>query len=97
MDRPRVLTGRPLESEIGFSRAIRVGNRIEVSGTAPTQGGVAGRDLREHRLPVGDRPAGYWGGTGGIRSVPGLRSGWRHSDSATGDVRCFHGCQPWPL
>ena len=36
MDRPRVVTGRPLETEFGFSRAIRVGNRIEVSGTAPT-------------------------------------------------------------
>jgi len=35
-DRPKVLTGRPLETEIGFSRAIRVGTRIEVSGTAPT-------------------------------------------------------------
>lgn len=37
MDRPRVMTGRPLEDEIGFCRAIRVGNRIEVSGTAPTE------------------------------------------------------------
>jgi enamine deaminase RidA (YjgF/YER057c/UK114 family) len=36
MDRPKVLTGRPLEARIGFSRAIRVGNRISVSGTAPT-------------------------------------------------------------
>ncbi|MEZ4524164.1 MAG: RidA family protein [Thermomicrobiales bacterium] len=46
MDRPRILTGRPLETEIGFSRAIRVGNRIEVSGTAPTQpdGSPAGGD-----------------------------------------------------
>lgn len=44
MDRPRILTGRPLESEIGFSRAIRVANRIEVSGTAPTlpDGSLAG-------------------------------------------------------
>ncbi len=46
MDRPRVLTGRPLENEIGFFRAIRVGNRIEVSGTAPTlpDGTPAGGD-----------------------------------------------------
>ncbi len=46
MDRPRVMTGRPLESDIGFSRAIRVGNRIEVSGTAPTlaDGSPAGGD-----------------------------------------------------
>ena len=46
MDRPRVLTGRPLETQFGFSRAIRVGNRIEVSGTAPTllDGSLAGGD-----------------------------------------------------
>ncbi len=29
-------TGRPLEAQIGFSRAVRIGNVIEVSGTAPT-------------------------------------------------------------
>ena len=46
MSRERVLTGRPLETTIGFSRAIRVGNRIEVSGTAPTNadGSTAGGD-----------------------------------------------------
>ncbi len=46
MDRKKVLTGRPLESLIGFSRAIRIGDRIEVSGTAPTlpDGSLAGGD-----------------------------------------------------
>lgn len=46
MARQRVLTGRPLETEIGFCRAIRLGNRIEVSGTAPTNpdGTPAGGD-----------------------------------------------------
>jgi enamine deaminase RidA (YjgF/YER057c/UK114 family) len=29
-------TGRPMEARIGFSRAVRWGNVIEVSGTAPT-------------------------------------------------------------
>src|SRR5579883_519650 len=29
-------TGRPLEAQIGFSRAVRIGDMIEVSGTAPT-------------------------------------------------------------
>ena len=29
-------TGRPLEAQIGFSRAVRHGDVIEVSGTAPT-------------------------------------------------------------
>ena len=46
MDRPRVQTGRPLETQYGFSRAIRIGDRIEVSGTAPTHsdGSLAGGD-----------------------------------------------------
>jgi len=34
-DRRRVPSGSPFESTIGFSRAIRVGNRVLVSGTAP--------------------------------------------------------------
>jgi enamine deaminase RidA (YjgF/YER057c/UK114 family) len=33
--RSRVSFGSPLETSIGFSRAIRVGNRVIVSGTAP--------------------------------------------------------------
>jgi enamine deaminase RidA (YjgF/YER057c/UK114 family) len=34
-DRQRVSSGSPYESTIGFSRALRVGNRVLVSGTAP--------------------------------------------------------------
>ena len=34
-DRRRVSSGSPYERSIGFSRAIRVGNRVLVSGTAP--------------------------------------------------------------
>lgn len=46
MTRERVLTGRPLETTLGFCRAIRVGNRIDVTGTAPTNpdGSTAGGD-----------------------------------------------------
>ena len=33
--RKKVLYGQPLEKEIGFSRATRVGNFISISGTAP--------------------------------------------------------------
>jgi len=34
-DRERVSSGSPYEPKIGFSRAVRVGDRILVSGTAP--------------------------------------------------------------
>jgi enamine deaminase RidA (YjgF/YER057c/UK114 family) len=41
--RKRVTSGSPFESKIGFSRAVRVGNILAVSGTAPIapDGGVA--------------------------------------------------------
>jgi enamine deaminase RidA (YjgF/YER057c/UK114 family) len=34
-ERQRVSSGSPFEATIGFSRAIRVGNAVYVSGTAP--------------------------------------------------------------
>ncbi|WP_217922934.1 RidA family protein [Miltoncostaea oceani] len=48
MSRPgrlRVASGSPFEESIGFSRAVRVGDRVLVSGTAPV-------------LPDGGCPAG---------------------------------------
>ena len=35
--RGRVSSGSPFEATIGFSRAVRVGDRVMVSGTAPIQ------------------------------------------------------------
>lgn len=34
-ERQRVASGSPFEATIGFSRAVRVGDRVLVSGTAP--------------------------------------------------------------
>ena len=35
MERQRVASGSPFEKSIGFSRAMRIGNRVVVAGTAP--------------------------------------------------------------
>ena len=35
IERQRIQSGSPFETAIGFSRAVRVGNRVIVSGTAP--------------------------------------------------------------
>jgi enamine deaminase RidA (YjgF/YER057c/UK114 family) len=42
VERQRIRSGSPFETSIGFSRALRVGNRVVVSGTAPIwpDGGV---------------------------------------------------------
>jgi enamine deaminase RidA (YjgF/YER057c/UK114 family) len=41
--RTLISSGSPFESTIGFSRAVRVGNAISISGTAPI--GVDGRTV----------------------------------------------------
>jgi enamine deaminase RidA (YjgF/YER057c/UK114 family) len=35
MTRQLITSGSPFEREVGFSRAVRVGNIVEVAGTAP--------------------------------------------------------------
>jgi len=47
MERLRIKSGSPWESRVGFSRAVRCGNIVAVSGTTGTDasGAVAGPDV----------------------------------------------------
>ena len=46
MDRTRVSSGTEWEAQVGYSRAVRVGDRVEVAGTTATDedGNVVGED-----------------------------------------------------
>ncbi|MEM6735475.1 MAG: RidA family protein [Bacteroidota bacterium] len=49
--RTTISSGAPWENQVGYSRAIRVGNVIEISGTAPVRDGkVKGKTAYEQAM-----------------------------------------------
>jgi enamine deaminase RidA (YjgF/YER057c/UK114 family) len=52
VNRPRASSGSPFEASIGFSRAIRVGDRILVSGTAPVEADGSSEAQAERCLAI---------------------------------------------
>lgn len=94
MHRHLVSSGSPFEPEIGFSRAVRVGNHIAVAGTAPiapdgtaAPGDVYGQTRR--CLEIIERAIGEAGGE--LRHVTRTRvmltdiSRWREAARAHGE------------
>jgi len=56
MSRQRVASGSPYEERFGFSRAVRVGDRVMVAGTAPVPvpGGEVAATAYEQMLRCGE-------------------------------------------
>lgn len=51
MERQNISSGAPWESVVGYSRAVKIGNVIEISGTAPVkEGKVQGETAYEQGI-----------------------------------------------
>lgn len=95
-ERRLVSSGSPLEPEIGFSRAVRVGNHIAVAGTAPiaAAGGTAapGDLYGQTRRCLEIIEQALTGAGGSLRQVTRTRimltdiGRWREAARAHGEV-----------
>ena len=72
-ERTRFGSGYPMEEEVGYSRAVRVGNRIYVAGTVASDetgaGDGAGRRLRAGEIYSGEDRAGARRAGGAMENV----------------------------
>ncbi len=51
MERKNISSGAPWEDIVGYSRAVKIGNTVEISGTAPVQDGkVQGNTAYEQTI-----------------------------------------------
>ena len=51
MERKQISSGAPWEDVVGYSRAVKIGNVLEISGTAPVRNGkVAGKTAYEQTI-----------------------------------------------
>ena len=92
MSRRLISSGSPFEREIGFSRAVRVGDVIEVSGTAPIDAHASGDCYRQTKRCLEIIAAALAEAGGGLEHVVRTRvmltdmMAWKEAARAHGEV-----------
>lgn len=92
MTRKLVTSASPYEREVGFSRAVRVGNIIEVAGTAPVGANAPGDVYAQTKRCLEIIAAALVDAGGDVRHVTRTRimltdiTQWREAARAHGEV-----------
>ena len=92
MSRRLISSGSPFEREIGFSRAVRVGDIIEVAGTAPIDANASGDCYRQTKRCLEIIAAALAEAGGGLEHVVRTRvmltdmATWKEAARAHGEV-----------
>ncbi|MCX7360006.1 MAG: RidA family protein [Alphaproteobacteria bacterium] len=92
MTRKLVSSASPFEQEIGFSRAVRVGNIVEVAGTAPVDANAPGDVYAQTKRCLEIIAAALVDAGGELRHVTRTRimmtdiTQWREAARAHGEV-----------